>query len=270
MYKVLILGESGLVGKAVAEELSKEEYEVYGTYYKNCILPDQNRSFELNINDNESITNILNVSKPQIVISCLRGDFDKQLDLHVKVAEYLKENVGRLYFFSTANVFDNDLSRPHYEDDIPESCTDYGKYKIECERKITEILHDNACILRLPEVWGKVSRRMVELLSLLNGKKEIVAYPKLYHNTNTDVMIARQLCYIIDNNLKGIFHLASDDVVNYRDFYEELASGLGFKNVKIKDDFEEEGCVALLSKRKDDFPQNLRITNNGVIKYLIK
>lgn len=270
MYNILILGESGLVGRAAAAELSKKGYKICGTYFKNPVFSCQNKSYKLNIDDNESITSILDASKPQIVISCLRGDFDKQLALHAKVAEYLKGTGGRLYFFSTANVFDSDLSRPHYEDDVPDSCTDYGQYKAECERKITEILHDNAVVLRLPQVWGRKSNRMVELLNSLKGNKEIVVYPKLYHNTNTDVMIAKQLCYIIDNNLKGIFHLASDDVINYKDFYNGLIAGLGFKNARIQENYDEEGTFALLSKRKEDFPKNLRLTNSDVIAYLTK
>ena len=201
----------------------------------------------------------MNILKPQIIISCLRGDFKKQLIVHIKIAEYLKENGGSLYFFSTTNVFDNDLSKPHYEDDLPNSHTDYGQYKIECEKKISEILHDNACILRIPQVWGKSSPRMKELLNSLHSNKDIIVYPKFYCNTNTDVMIARQLCYIINNNLKGIFHLVSKDIINYRDFYKELITGLGFRNARIEENFEEEGYFALLSKRTNEFTEQLSV-----------
>jgi dTDP-4-dehydrorhamnose reductase len=230
---------------------------------------NQDKSLKLNIQDEYNISSILNTLKPQIIISCLRGDFNKQLILHVKTAEYLRENGGSLYFFSTTNVFDNDLSKPHYEDDLPNSHTDYGQYKIECEKKISEILHDNACILRIPQVWGKSSPRMKELLSSLHSNKDIIVYPKFYCNTNTDVMIARQLCCIINNNLKGIFHLVPEDIINYKDFYKELMTGLGFRNANIEENSEEEGYFALLSKRTNEFPEQLRFTNKSVIDYLI-
>jgi len=137
--------------------------------------------------------------KPQSVISCLRGDYNKQLILHTKIAEYLKETDGRLYFLSTTNVFDNDLSKPHYEDDLPNSCTDYGQYKIECEKKIIETLHDNACILRLPQVWGKDSPRMKHLLKSLTNNEKIVVCPKLFFNTNTDIVIAKNgVCVVME------------------------------------------------------------------------
>jgi dTDP-4-dehydrorhamnose reductase len=270
LNKVLILGGSGLVGAAVINEMTEySQFDVYSTYFQNPILLNQGRCFKLDIEEENSINSILNTLKPQIIISCLRGDFNKQLILHVKTAEYLRENGGSLYFFSTANVFDNDLSKPHYEDDLPTSHTDYGQYKIECEKKISEILNDNACILRIPQVWGKGSPRMMELLNSLNNNKGIITYPKLYHNTITNVMIAKQLCHIINNDLKGIFHLVSEDIINYKDFYKELITGLGFRNARIEENFEEEGYFALLSKRTNEFPDELRFTNKSVINYLI-
>lgn len=270
MNKILILGGSGLIGTAVINEMNKyNQFDVYSTYFQNLVISNKYKGFKLDIQDEDNISSVLDNVKPKIIISCLRGDFNKQLILHVKVAEYLRKNGGILYFFSTANVFDNDLSRPHYEDDLPTSQTDYGQYKIECEKKISEILHDDACILRIPQVFGKSSSRVNKILNSLHENKDIIVYPKLYHNTNTDVMIAKQLCYIINSSLKGIFHLGSEDVVNYKKFYKELIIGLGFRNARIKEDFEEEGYFALLSNRTNKFPKQLRVTNKSVINYLI-
>lgn len=270
MYKVLILGGSGLIGSAIMSEMNKyNKYEIYSTYFQNPIQLNQGKNFNLDIEDLDHINHILNALKPNIIVSCLRGDFTKQLLMHIEIAEYLKVNGGNLYFFSTTNVFDNDFSKPHNEDDLPSSQTGYGQFKIECEKKMIEILHNNVCILRLPQVWGKTSTRMKGLLNLLQYDKNIIVYPKLFHNTNTDVMIARQLCYIMENNLKGVFHLASENVVNYKDFYYDLITRLGFKNAKIEDNFEEEGYFALLSNRMNEFPKHLKFTNKSVIDYLV-
>lgn len=270
MHNVLILGGSGLVGTAAANEMNKYgQFNVHSTYFQNPVLLNGDKNFKLDIEAPDNITSILNTLKPNIIVSCLRGDFNKQLAIHMKIADYLKKNGGSLYFFSTTNVFDNDFSRSHYEDDMPNSQTDYGQYKIECEKKMIEVLHDNVCILRLPQVWGKNSPRMSELLNSLKNNKAVIVYPKLFININTDEMIARQLCYIIDNNLKGIFHLTSEDVINYKDFYYEFIAKLGFNNAKIEENFEEGGYFALLSKRNKEFPAQLRFTNESVINYLI-
>jgi len=269
MHKVLVLGGSGLIGKAIIREMDKyKDFEIYSTYYEHTLLLNKCTSFKLNIEELENINSILNNVKPKIIVSCLRGDYDKQLIFHTKIAEYLKQNGGNLYFFSTANVFDNDYSKPHYEDDVPNSRTDYGRYKIACEKSITKILNDNACILRIPQVWGKYSPRMIQLLKSLNNNKAITVYPKLLLNVNTDVMIAKQLCYIIENRLSGIFHLVSEDIDNYNNFFNELIMGLGFDNAKIEENLKEEGYFALLSKRSDEFPKYLRVCNKSVIEYL--
>lgn len=270
MQKILVIGGSGLVGKAIITELNKfKEFETYATYFERLITLNPNRSFKLDIENLDSINGILDAVQPKIIISCLRGNYEKQLILHIKISEYLKENDGRLYFCSTTNVFDNDLSKPHYEDDLTSSCTKYGQFKIECEKTITKILHDNASILRLPQVWGKDSPRMKELLKLLGNNEKIIIYPKLILNTITDIAIAKKMSYIIDRNLKGIFHLAAFDTINYKDLYNKLIIGLGFNNACLDENSVEEGCFAILSKRNNEFPEQLRLTNKSVISYLI-
>jgi len=270
MYRVLILGGSGFLGKAIITEMNKDqEFDIYGTYFNNPISCHEDRSFKLVLNDPSNISDILNNVRPHIVISCLRGDYNYQLTIHIKIAEYLEKIDGRLYFCSTANVFDNDLSRPHYEYDIPNSSTDYGRFKIECENRIIEILQDNACILRLPQIWGLDSLRMNALLNSLSNNENIEVYPNLFLTTNIDVMIARQLNYIIKHGLTGIFHLTAGDIISQKDFYRGLILGLGYNDAKMHDNFEEKGYFALLSTRINEFPEWLQITNKSIINYLI-
>ena len=267
--RVLILGGSGLIGTAVTKEIDRDKtFEAYPTYYQNAISDTQGVLF--NMEEPYSIYGILETIGPEIIVSCLRGDFNKQLSVHMNLAEYLKVKGGRLYFFSTANVFDNDLSKPHDEDDVPDTQTEYGQYKIECENKIRETLGDRAYILRIPQVWGKNSMRMNQLLRCLAGNEEIVVYPNLYYNTNTDIMIARQVLHIIKKGLRGIFHLAADDIINYKDFYVKLIKGLGFDTANMREDDGDAGYFAIVSKRIDEFPEQLRSNNQSVIKYLIE
>jgi dTDP-4-dehydrorhamnose reductase len=269
MNKVLVLGGSGLLGKAIIKKMNRyEKYEIYSTYYEHLPSINKGSCFKLDLEDLEDISCILNNIEPKIVISCLRGDFEKQLILHTKVAKYLKENNGKLYFFSTTNVFDNDYSKPHYEDDITNSRTDYGRFKIACEKSIIEILKEDACILRIPQVWGKDSPRLRELLNTINNNEAVTVFPKLFLDVNSDEMIAKQLSYIIENKLTGIFHLASEDIHNQSSFYKKLIMKLGFVNTLINENLEEEGYFALKSKRMNEFPEYLRVNSKAVIEYL--
>ena len=122
---VLVLGASGTVGTAVFKLLSCEEsLNIMGTYFSS----DQDSSPSLmrfSVEFPDDINAILKQVRPDIVVSSLRGDFEKQLITHENIAEYLITNNGRLIYLSTANVFDGSWDQPHYEDDTEVSNSDY-------------------------------------------------------------------------------------------------------------------------------------------------
>lgn len=270
MFKVLVLGASGLVGKALIKELDKK-YDVYGTYYSKNLDISSDKAFKLDVSNFNSIKKILETIQPKLVISCLRGDFDKQLKGHKEAAEYLNKTGGKLYFCSTANVFDNDTTKPHYEYDNTDAESDYGKFKIKCEEELKEILGDNLITLRLPMIWGKDSPRLNELLSKIKANKEVEVYSNLYLNNNTDVMLAKQIHYIMENNLRGVFHLATNDIMTQYKFTSKLIKRLGYENVKIKEITlpSEKYYFAIALKRKE-LPDELKISNEDIINYLSK
>lgn len=269
MNKVLVLGGSGLVGRAAVKEMSKDkDYEVYGTYAHNPAPWLGSKGLQLDVGRPSDVENVICGLKPDIVLSCMRGDYDNQLSLHVKIAEYLADHDGRLYFCSTANVFDNDLSRPHYEGDTPDAATDYGQYKQECEKLLSKILGGNCCILRLPQIWGTNCPRMSMLQASIARDEEVEVYPGLLYNANTDVMLSRQIHYIIRHRLSGIFHLAAEDIISHMDFYSRLLAVLGHSNARLKENPDEKGYMALLSSRHDELPPELRISNEDVIRHM--
>lgn len=280
---ILILGASGLVGKALVKEL-RDNYSVYGTYNQKNDNYDVNKMFQLSVDDANGLSRLLQQINPDIVISCLRGDFERQLEFHRQLAVALSgKNNARLLFCSTANVFDGSTDRPHYESDVLKSVSNYGQYKIKCEKLITEILKDKAVILRLPMLWGKNSPRYNELVGQLNRKETISSCDDFYMNTNTDVHLAKQIRYIIENDLKGIFHLATSDAINYREFIEELILKSGYQLPDFTMESLSEGGSCLTAQpsiskagyylavlpSRSDIPQALTITNREVIEHLL-
>jgi len=49
-------------------------------------------------------------------------------------------------------------------------------------------------------------------------------------------MLAKQICYVIENDLKGIFHLGSSEVINHYEFVKKFIINLGYKNVKFNEE----------------------------------
>ncbi|KAF0818611.1 hypothetical protein KIS4809_2670 [Bacillus sp. ZZV12-4809] len=89
MEKVLILGASGLVGKALADEL-KEGFDLYGTYSSSFTSLTESKEFQLEVQQIDKMRQIIRSIKPDAVISCIRGDFVDQLQFHKELAMELR------------------------------------------------------------------------------------------------------------------------------------------------------------------------------------
>lgn len=86
MERILILGASGLVGKALSKELNKK-YNVYGTYNRNKILSINSTYYDMS--KVHKIADILNKVKPSKIVYCLTGDFNTQIELLNELTKYL-------------------------------------------------------------------------------------------------------------------------------------------------------------------------------------
>ncbi|MGE7997974.1 sugar nucleotide-binding protein [Lysinibacillus sp. NPDC093190] len=228
MNKILILGASGLIGKAIIEEY-KNDFDLYGTYSSSITNLPREKQFQLDITQIDRFKKMLKTINPDIVISCLRGDFNQQLEFHKQLATELKNSKGILYYFSTANVFDGDFSKPHFESDSCLAESDYGSFKIKCENTLQQIIGERAIIIRIPAIWGKNSPRMNLIKKGIEDNQVIDVYSNLECNNLLDTQLAKQLKYIIDNKLKGIFHLGSIDTMTQATFFERLINGLSDK-----------------------------------------
>ncbi|SES46060.1 sugar nucleotide-binding protein [Psychrobacillus sp. OK032] len=271
MKKILILGASGLVGKAIAKECIND-FDVYGTYFSSATNLTDDKQFQINIQDEEKFSEILNFVQPDIIVSSLKGDFDDQLKFHRHLAEELKNRNCVLYFFSTTNVFDGDLSRHHSELEEPISKSDYGQYKIDCEKMLTESLGNRANIVRIPGIWGKNSPRFNAIKNNIETAAPIQAYSNLECNFLLDKQLALQMHFILKNELSGIFHLGAVNMVKECAFYEELVNKLTNEKVNIHPKpYQDKECTyyfGLVSNR-EDLTDHLKITNEQIITYLV-
>ena len=154
MKKLLIFGASGLVGKALVEEC-KDSFDVYGTYATRPVNLPQENQFQLEISDTDQMKDMVKATRPDAIISCIRGEFDQQLEFHRELALEIQNTESTLYYFSTANVFDGDFTKHHSEEDPPNAASPYGQFKVECENLLQELLGDRAVMIRIPQIWGR-------------------------------------------------------------------------------------------------------------------
>lgn len=268
----MILGASGLVGKAIAKECLTS-FDVYGTYFSSGTNLVADKQFQLNMQKEETIREILDGVQPDIIVSSLQGDYDDQLKFHQTLVEELENRNCVLYYFSTTNVFDGDLTRHHTESDTPLSKSDYGRYKINCEKMLMQSLGKRCAIIRIPGIWGKNSPRFNSIKKHLETAAPIQAYPNLECNFLLDTQLARQVRFIVENELRGIFHLAAVDMVKEYAFYDAVVQKLTPGGIPIQStsyqDKETTYYFGLVSTR-EDLPDSLQITNEEIISYLVE
>ena len=264
--KILILGGSGFIGQTIYKELCNY-FDTYGTYNTNPVYRTNQQFFQYNFEEDD-VFQILNQVQPDFIISALRGDFAAQIQAHLHLVEYISTHQCKLYFISSANVFDAYSKYPSYELDKTLSESKYGRLKIRIENMLLRLPRQKRAILRVPMVFGNTSPRVKEIKTLIDVNEPIEVFPNLIVNVTNDDRLSQQIHYLINREQTGIFHLGSKDLVHHEDFIHELIKKLGFNDPLIKRVFttNEDRYLAVLPK-KNILPKNLQITYQEIIDH---
>lgn len=233
-HRILILGASGFLGSSIYKELSSF-YKTFGTYCTpKQLWTSKSNCFEFNL-EQDDITEILELVKPSVIISAIKGPFSSQMVCHKHLFEYLEiHNKTKILFLSSANVFDAYSKYPSYETDTTLSNSIYGHFKIRIEQQLLKLPKKQVSIIRLPMVFGPNSPRIRELITLNQLDASIELFPNLVMNVSTNQWVTRQIHYIINRNRSGIFHCGSSDLVHHDDFIKDMVRHLKLKKPKFK------------------------------------
>ncbi|MEJ6791605.1 MAG: sugar nucleotide-binding protein [Lacinutrix sp.] len=267
-HRILVLGASGFIGEAIYKELCSY-FKTYGTYRTNNYSFDKNQHYFQYDIEEEDIFETLDIIKPTVIVSALRGNFSAQIIAHAHICEYIVANNTKLLFLSSANVFDAYSKFPSYELDKTLSHSIYGHFKIKIENMLLRISKKQVAIIRLPMVFGAQSPRIKEIKAFLKEGLPIKVFPNLIMNVTTDTKVTQQIHYIINRNKSGIFHLGSNDLVHHNDFIKEIIETLGkfkpfFINVYTTN---EERYLAVLAKN-NKLPKHLQLQSEEIFKEL--
>jgi dTDP-4-dehydrorhamnose reductase len=270
-YRILILGASGFLGNALYKELCPY-FKTFGTYFTSKKEFESNQQFiEYNLEEDD-IYEILNATRPDVVISSLRGDFNAQTIAHQHLCEYAEETGCKVIFLSSANAFDAYSKYPSYELDKTLSHSIYGHFKIKIENMLLRLpKKKKVAIIRLPMVFGKNCPRIQQLKSHIQNKSAVEVFPNLIMNVTMDSKLTQQIHYIINRNKSGIFHLGSTDLVHHDDYIKELLDFLSPDKVQLKHVYttNEERYLAVLPKY-NKLPKHLQITSQSILEEFAK
>jgi len=269
-HRILILGASGYIGNAIYKELGPY-FKTFGTYrIPKKAFDNNNQFFQYNVEEDD-VYEILEATKPSIIISALRGDFNAQDIAHQHIAEYVAITNSKLIFLSSANVFDAYSQYPSYELDKTLSHSIYGHFKIKIENLLLRMPKMKVAIIRLPMVFGVGSPRVQELKVAITENEAVEVFPNLIMNVTLDKKITQQIHYIINRNKYGVFHLGSTDLVHHDEFIKEISAVISDKKVVFKQVFttNDDRYLAVLPKF-NKLPKHLQITSDTVLEELDK
>lgn len=220
--------------------------------------------------EEDDVFQLLEKVRPQIIISAVRGNFAAQVQAHQHIVEYISKNDCRLFFLSSANVFDAYSKYPSYENDKTLSESVYGRLKIKIENMLLRLPKKKMAILRVPMVFGNGSPRIREIKKYIWENEPVEVFPNLVMNVTNDDKLTQQIHYLINRNKTGIFHLGSNDLVHHEDFIKEVIERIGNFNPIYKRVFttNEERYLAVLPK-DNKLPKNLQVISQEVIEHHI-
>lgn len=220
--------------------------------------------------EEDDIFPLLEKIRPDFIISALRGNFSAQVQAHQHITEYISKTSCKLYYISSANVFDAYSKYPSYENDKTLSESVYGRLKIKIENMLLRLPKEKMAILRVPMVFGNGSPRIKEIKKFILENEPVEVFPNLILNVTNDDKLTQQIHYLINKDKTGIFHLGSKDLVHHEEFIKEVVERVENFNPIYKRVFttNEDRYLAVLPK-DNKLPKNLQISYQDIIDHHI-
>lgn len=225
--RVLILGGTGLLGKALVREWQDDE-----------VLPMGSR--DVDIRDARKVQEVVSGARPDwIVLAAAYTDVDGceshpdlafavNRDGAANVAEVAKQIRAKLIFLSSDYVFDGNKTSPYEVDDKRNPQSVYGSSKAQAEVKVLETVPD-CCTARTSWVFGVGGKCFPDtILRLAANRPTLEVVNDQRGGPTYTVDLARAIMQLCRKNAIGIVHVTNTRDCTWFEFAKEIiaASGL--------------------------------------------
>jgi dTDP-4-dehydrorhamnose reductase len=224
--KVLVLGATGLLGKALVREWAGEEVQAMG-------------SRDVDIRDSAKVGEIVENARPDwIVLAAAYTDVDgceshRELafsvnrDGAVNVAWAARQGGARLMFLSSDYVFDGHKTSPYEVDDKRNPQSVYGQSKAEAEVELFGIL-PTCCIARTSWVFGAGGRCFPDTILRLAANRSALDVVNDQRGCPTyTVDLARAIIQLCRKDARGIVHVTNAGDCSWFEFAQEIVTAAG-------------------------------------------
>ncbi len=225
--RVTLFGASGLLGQALAQELSAEQLTAPSS--KDADLRDRVRVREV-IRDSRPDWILLSAAYTDVDGCESRRDqaFAVNCEGAVNVAEAAREAGSRLLFLSTDYVFDGSNRSPYEISDARNPTSVYGESKACAEERLLEIVPE-VCIVRTSWLFGHGGKCFpATILKLASTRPEISVVNDQRGSPTFTRDLASALAQLCRADARGIVHVTNSGNCTWYDFATEIvrASGL--------------------------------------------
>ena len=224
--KVLVLGATGLLGKALVREWTGDEVQAMG-------------SRDVDIRDSARVGEIIGEARPDwVVLAAAYTDvdgceshreqaFSVNRDGAVNVAEAARQVGAKLIFLSSDYVFDGKKTSPYEVDDKRNPHSVYGRSKAEAEVQLQGIL-PNCCIARTSWVFGIGGRCFPDTILRLAANRPALDVVNDQRGCPTyTVDLARAIIQLCRKGASGIVHVTNAGDCTWFQFAQEIVNGTG-------------------------------------------
>jgi dTDP-4-dehydrorhamnose reductase len=225
--KAMVLGASGLLGKVLMREWTRDE--VVGL-----------ASRDVDIRDADKVQEVLHKARPEwIVLAAAYTNVDDceshpevamavNRDGPVHVAQAAKRIGAKLLFISSDYVFDGKKTSPYETGDPRNPQSAYGRSKAEAEIRLLEVLPE-CCIARTSWLFGPDGKCFPDTILKLAANRPTLDVVDDQRGCPTySVDLSRAIIGLCRNQAKGIVHVANAGDCSWFEFAREIVKGGGF------------------------------------------
>ena len=226
--RAMILGASGLLGKALLREWTSDE--VIGL-----------SSRDVDIRDADKVQELMETSRPDwIVLAAAYTNVDDcqshpdlafavNRDGAVNVAEAAKQTAAKLLFLSSDYVFDGRKSSPYEIKDARNPQSVYGRSKAEAEIRLLEIMPD-CCIVRTSWLFATGGKCFPDtILKLAENRPTLDVVNDQRGSPTYAVDLARAIVQLCRKDTQGIVHVTNAGDCTRFEFAEQIVRSAGPK-----------------------------------------
>jgi len=225
--RALVIGASGQVGAALLQALRARAHDAVGTY---AHYPVDGLA-PLDITDRAAVERAIEDTRPDWILCPAGLSHVDYCEGHPAEASAINRDGTRdaarlarragagFVFYSSEYVFDGERG-PYAEDDPAHPLSVYGRSKWEGERAVLAEI-ERAIVVRTTVVYGPDPQEknfVYQLIANCRGAREMRIAMDQVSSPTYNVDLARATVELCERDLRGVYHLAGDGVMDRMTF----------------------------------------------------